>query len=663
MIAKPFMAELHDIGKLVDRQTLSKEDVRIRGHTFRNFDFSQIGISQPSSPSWYAQFTDEVKSLRSTKIPKDYLPDVLLTWIADVLASAITRIWTGSKEFKEKKEKGGFVVEGIHVLWNPGFYRKEKSKGKRWTAFSTSSELEEMFEFIDSCENPNEFFEKFKDNLILTPEDKSVPFNIVTLFTHLELTGKIYRVLKKHSQVVEKDGGLYLKYINDYVQGRLECAGGRINNSTQRGKWIFRLLFCDVRFPQFLSRLRDLNVFRKRSDLIRNFSEDENTRDYVLFFTDNFMCLFIPREDEVKIKELLGSFLEAGFIIDCREIESELSLLTSSMERRYQQFHSLSKTTRFLKLYEKRIEPESASEISPPICDSCQMRHGKERIKEQIREYLCDVCYEIREMGEPAREYAEWEGKAAWMKITLDQDHLLKTIHKLFEEYVDGSTVMTKVKRSDKDKLKESFKPLAVQVDFVKDYKIFLKIFKERVYEIKDEDGNELFSKENFLYPIDDYEEFGIFRANYSEVVIKVLDMFVGLIEEYFPKCIDNSPIKLSISIAHVKYPYQEHWRFMSSPKDTINIQSPATSLTISANQYKALRERIKKENESLSYFLHRITDIQIKTNSDAIVMLEILNNRRRFPTILELLEVNLTPLEILNFYKLACGEDVHYVR
>lgn len=86
-----FIAELHDIGKLVDRQALSQAGVDIKGHTFHNFDFSQLGISKPSSPSWYAQFTDEVGSLASTKVPRSYLPDVLLTKIADKLASVISR--------------------------------------------------------------------------------------------------------------------------------------------------------------------------------------------------------------------------------------------------------------------------------------------------------------------------------------------------------------------------------------------------------------------------------------------------------------------------------------------------------------------------------------------------------------------------------------------
>ncbi len=661
---KPFIAELHDIGKLVDRQALQQAGVNIKSHTFHKFDFSQLGISKPSSPSWYAQFTDEVRSLASTKVPKNYLVDVLLTRIADELASAISRTWGGSQDFQEKKKRGEFTGEGIYVLWNSNYYQREKDKGKKWAAFSTPSELKEMFEFIENCKNPDEFFERFKDNLKLTPEDKSVPFNIVSLYTHLELTGKIYRILKRHSQTIEDDGRVYLEYLDNKIQAINEATGGRINEPAQKGKWIYRLVFCYINFSQSLSRLQDLNIFRKRGDLIKAFSKDEATKDYVLFFTDDFMCLFIPKEDEVKIHELLKPFLEVGFIIDYREMEAELNLLTSSMERAYKKFHSLSSRNRHLKLYEKRADLNLPSQISPPLCESCQMRRGKERIKDQVREHLCDICYGIRQMGDPAREYAGWEEKglkAAWMKITLDQDQLLRTICRLYEKYVDTHPKMQTVSSDDRTALKESFRPLAVQIDFVKDYQLFLEALKNKIYEIKDIKEEPIFTEETFLYPVKNYHEFGIFKVYSGRDILDVLDLFCDLLEEYFPQCLEDSqcledfPVKLSLSIAHVKYPYQEHWRFLSRPENIINIQSPRSSrLSINVKQYKLLRERIREEDQKLSHFLHRLAGIEVETRSNMAVMLEVFNNRKKFPALPELLQEGLSIRQILDFYKLT---------
>ncbi len=390
MKSETFVSELHDIGKLVDTDAL-KGSIRFSGQTFQDFDFSQIHTSKPSSPNWFTQYSNEIKSLSSTKLPQLYLPDVLLTSIADELSATISRNKRGSKGFEEKKEKSEFKTEGLHVLWNPSFYEKEKERGHSWAAFRTPDELKQMFKFIDECKNSNEFFERFEKNLRLTAEDKSVPFNVVDLFTHLELTGKIYRVLKRHSKIVSENNKFYLDYNGKRISEKNETSGGRINiEPKRRGKWIFRLVFCQVKFPQSLSRLQDLNVFKMRTEQVRAFSEDEKTKDYVLFFTDDFMCLFVPNDNELLITELLEPFTDKGLIIDYTEMEAELNLLTSSYERAYREFHALPQTNRHLKVYEKQLNSQLPPEMGPNICDSCQIREGKERIKEQVRECLCD---------------------------------------------------------------------------------------------------------------------------------------------------------------------------------------------------------------------------------------------------------------------------------
>lgn len=654
-----FIAELHDIGKLVDRRALKQAGIQISGHTFHDFDFSQIGISKPASPSWYAQYLEEKelrppdKDLLNSEEAKKYVPDsqiradVLLTKMADGISAAISRL-----ELYGKHINRGQVSEGIYKLWNPEFYETKKQEGRHWSPFTNVESLRAMFLCIDSCLNYQDFFRKYGEYLSLTPEDKTAPGNIVSLYTHMELVGKIYRTLNKHSLLQLQNTQNVLIYNNQPIKSVQE-ASGHIDLVKTQGNWIFRFVFCKVKFPQSFSRLQDLNVFRKRAVLIKAFSEDESTKDYVLFFTDDFMCLFIPREDEIRIQELLEPFLKAGFVIDYKEMEAELNLLTSSMERTHEKFRSLS-PNRYLRLCEKRESPDTPQEIQPPLCDSCQMRPGKER--DQIREYLCDACNEIREMGDPAREYAEWDGKAAWMKIALDQEQMLKSLHRLYEEYVDTHPAMQNVGSSDKAVLKESFRPLAVQMDFVKDYKSLLKDLNKVIYEIKDKDGNPVFTKENFLYPIHNYLEFGIFKVYSGEEILRVIDLFYSLSEKKIPACLKDSPIRLSLSVAPVKYPYQAHWRFLSAPENIINIQSPGSAeLSMNIFQYRLLREKIGGEDLKLSHFLHRLADIGIKTKSDLTVTLEIFNNRKKFPALLELTQNGLSVHQILDFYKLTC--------
>ena len=672
-----FIAELHDIGKLIDRQALKQAGIDIKGHTFHKFDFSQLSIPQPSSPSWYTQYfeSEMIREIfgRNAKLPDvdllnsskviEYIPDpitrsdVLLTKIADGISAAISRLDLYGRHITR-----GEISEGIHKLWNDRFYKTKKQEEKYWSPYTDIQRFKGMFKYINSCMNYQDFFREYEEYLNLTPEDKTAPGNIVSLYTHLELVGKIYRILKKHSSLKKQSSQYVLIYDNQEIR-TIQEACGHIDPAKDQGKWIYRLVFCYINFPQSLSRLQDLNIFRKRSDLIKAFSEDVDTKDYVLFFTDDFMCLFIPKEDEIRIRELLEPFLKAGFIIDYKEMEAELNLLTSSMERAYDDFRRQS-PNRYLKIYEKRAEIVLPPQISPPLCDSCQMRQGKERIKDQIREYLCDICYEIRQMGEPAREYAMWEEKglrSAWMKITLDQEQLLKTIYRLHEKYVDTHPAMRNVSTDDKTVLKESFRPLAVQMDFVKDYKLLLKALKNKIYEIKDNEEKPIFTEETFLYPIENYYEFGIFKVYSDKDILSVLDLFCNLLEEYFPQCLEDSPIKFSLSIAHVKYPYQERWRFLSKPENIINIQGPRSSkLSINVTQYKLLREKIRREDRKLSHFLHRLANIEIETRSNMTVMLEIFNNRKKFPALIELTQKGLSVHQILDFYKLTREVEIH---
>ncbi|HEC57710.1 MAG TPA: hypothetical protein ENI32_07570 [Candidatus Syntrophoarchaeum butanivorans] len=327
---KPFIAELHDIGKLVDRQALNQAGIDIKGHTFHKFDFSKLGISKPSSPSWYAQYfeSEMVKEIfgKNIRLPEidllnsseiiNHIPDpktradVLLTKIADGISSAISRL-----DLYGKRITRGEVIEGIHKLWNPWFYESKKQEGGYWSPYTDVQSFKMMFQYIDSCRDYQDFFRKYGEYLHLTPENKTAPGNIVSLYTHLELVGKIYRVLRRYSSL-EKQNSRYVLIYNNQAVSSIQEACGHIDFTKDQGKWIYRLVFCYISFPQSLSRLQDLNIFRKRGDLIKTFSEYEGTKDYVLFFIDDFMCLFMPKEDEVRIHKLLEPFLKAGFIIE-----------------------------------------------------------------------------------------------------------------------------------------------------------------------------------------------------------------------------------------------------------------------------------------------------------------------------------------------------------
>jgi len=47
-----------------------------------------------------------------------------------------------------------------------------------------------------------------------------------------------------------------------------------------------------------------------------------------------------------------------------------------------------------------------------------------------------------------------------------------------------------------------------------------------------------------FIYPIENYYEFGIFKVYSGKDILVVIDLFSNLLEVLFPQCIEDSPIK-----------------------------------------------------------------------------------------------------------------------
>lgn len=667
-MSKHFIAELHDIGKLVDSRSFS-DDLQISGHTYHNFDFSKLNISPPTSPSWWGQLHHSIKDLSSRKlsgVPDNIKACVLLTVISDRLAASVSR---------SCGEKGN-VEEGIYLLWNPHYYQQRKQNGQRWAAFATVEELKEMFVFIDSCTNKEEFFEKYTGPLSLTPEDKSVPLNFISLKTHLELTGKVFRVLRSHSQLIIDNDKSYLEYDSQRISQLTEATGGRWNEN-QKGKWIFRLVKCRVKFPQAIVRLHDLNVIKLRQHLIQkiidkqNIANDDERQPYaVLFNSDDFFCIFVPKENIVSLENILQPLTDKGFWIECEELETELNLITSTGARTRKQLRDKNNGTygnRKFHLQNKAVWPSLPESIDISLCDICQQRHGKEYIKEDIKESLCDVCKEIRDMGEPLQEYAEWAetGKqSAWFKVSLDEELLLGSLERLFGEHVDS---INNIVAEDKQALKEGFRPLAAQMEFVKQYKQFLEDFQSKIKNIKISDGISLIEGINLLFPIDGYYEMAVVRIDDERILGLILDVFAKLLRTYFPECIKDSPISISVSLSNPKYPYHEHWRYFSISKSSgtvLNIQQAGIrSVDLTFKQYAALRSRLK--GIALSHSLHRLASIESETGG-MTALIQFLEDRRKNPELNELLEqYGLTLRQILDFYRIigTDNKDKEYVR
>jgi len=670
MADKNFISELHDIGKLVDDKVKNDIEKQIekswKGHVFIDFDFQKFGIPKSSSPSWWGQYHHETKQISkdinawNIKNAQGNSPSdedkrhLFFLVLADHLASSVSR---ATLELEKKQS----VREGILKLWNKNFY-------KYWAAFRTVDDLKSLFWEIENCQSGEEFLSRYREHLLLTPEDKSIPRNITSLYTHLEMVGKIYRVLEKSTRIVtEPDGTMSVEYNRIKVKTIKEAEGGKRTTGAQdvdKGKWQARLAKCWIKFPHSFVRLQDINLLRKREELLNKITS--KCKDEVIFVTSDFITLFLPLNQN--LGKIFEPLLDLGFYIEVKEIMADLGILNSIIDRKtlrarkcakeYEKREECKKkdlkefeqqlnvlNSRNTKVCRRYLIPEIQKEITPPICDICQQRRGVEQVKETIREWICDKCQEIRNMGEPFREYAtvwEEEGvKVCWFKFSLDQNKLEMWLQNAFEEYVDsydfGQAYI----------LKDEFRPLALRVDFNKDYKEMLKEFWRE------------FSKfEDIKKPIVEYDELGVFK--YSPKLTKVVvEDFLNFFEKYFPDCAGDksSPISLSLSIANIKYPIREHWMFFED----------ANGNFLNVRYHKVFDEKYTKDElkiiiektinvEISSSFMHKLIQLEEILQSDIHIAVEIFNNRRKYPEIYELFSKGIKPSQFLRLYRLLKG-------
>ena len=665
--SQPYIAELHDIGKLADRQALQQAGLQISGHTYHNFDFAQLSILPPSFPSWWGQWSDSIRSVDATGglpagITDEDKASVVLTNIADTLAASISRTWG----------KKGDVEEGVRLLWQPAFYDGMVQQGKHWAAFRTPDDLKRMFAIIDQCQDPEDFLDEFGDNLQLTPEDKSAPLNFISLRTHLELTGKVFRVLRYWSNVIHEGGKPKIEYNGQKIGNVTEAAGGRAGEDN-RGKWVFRLVQCHVKFPQALARVQDLNVLRLRREKIEEIVEAQKVGGNVerqpfavLFYTDDYLALFLPKESLLSMSQIMRPLLAEGFWLEYEELEAELNLLTSTGDRTRQQLikkygdRETARARRHFELRHLSLWPDLEEVLTPPLCDLCQQRQGAEYVKDQVHEWLCPVCHKIRAMGEPASAISDWEGAekpVVWLKISLDQGLLLQCLRRLFENYVDNGSGMQQVSANDRQALKDGFRPLAAQMEFVNQYQEFLEEFQGLLC---GEDGGKsrILEQDTVLYPVGAYRELMVIRLDRPEALGLVLDAFYSLLEQYFPECMIDCPIRLSASLSNIKYPYQEHWRFLEmeqSPGVIFDLQQPGVRrVPLTGQQFRALRDKLRSPR--LAHFLHRLSDIEAEAG-ELTAMTEAFGERSRFMQGL-MWQYKLSFRQVLDFYRLVDSAD-----
>jgi hypothetical protein len=141
-----------------------------------------------------------------------------------------------------------------------------------------------------------------------------------------------------------------------------------------------------------------------------------------------------------------------------------------------------------------------------------------------------------------------------------------------------------------------------------------------------------------------------------GEEVVRLADAFVKRLQEYFPRAVTDSPVQLSISISNAKYPYGEHWQFLTTPARTLNVQYPArkSRLEIEVEQFEELKRNVELRNRRVSTFLHNLAAIEQRTGSRILTQVELLDARNKYPQVVDLcISKGFSARQILDYFKI----------
>jgi len=651
MSDKPYIAEFHDLAKLLDKDALGALGIKVRGQRFDGIDYGASSLSKPACPSWYAPYCEDLKDLDS-KVARDcgkWAADVFLTRIADRLASSFRLT-----EFEEPIDKRTRTLAGWRKIW------KDQIESPDWggSLISSKEAFCSLLEFWDRCANSDEVIEYFKRALSAIPEDKAPPYNITSLHSHLRLVGMIYRVLRGAVKTLPAGLSLGGKDVSQATQ----AMGGRVDGSA-RGNWIGTLTLVDVGIRQHLSRLRDLNVFVKREHIMR---EIESTfPDHVLYRTPDSLLLFTVSGGGVEPRHLIAPLLQEGFPLGVQHLEAELELLVSDFERQWLKFHSSKGVaSRHFLLRQRPLSEAALDVLQGKICEVCQMAPSLPQpwVKDQIEEWLCEGCTGIRQLHEPATDISDWQGATLWVKVSLDRRHLTLLLPSLFERYVTES--LPGIKPDEAHRFVEAFRPLAAETDFIRDYQAFVQEFQGQLCaQLK---GLPTDTAIPWSYVLGSYPELTVLPIVSNCEFLIACETFISNLHTFFPRCCGYAPITLALSLSPGKYPYQEHWRFLTrkpDPKRPISIQRAFDfDMALSFPQFRALRDFLDNASAPTNASLHHLAALESDLDSPTAILFEAFKNQRMRPALRLLLFQHEVSIEtILGFYKLMTWQEASH--
>ena len=544
-----YVAEVHDIGKLFLKGL--KHNLEDLIEEFKKYG---IGLEWP--------IVQSILKHHCKLSPKDWdiqlYPDsyeTLLVHLADMLASQASRILRKLEAVLRKYKLG--INYRVYKLWKgtisisdaPPLYGRDY----------------QIFEYIKSDPSGRNFLRRFRRYLLIRAENALNGANITTLYSHSILAGKFFRLLYKY----------YYKKICS-----IKINFNKRDDVCEKAHIILNslpiiLVYARIMSPQYIYRVKDLNVFKIIKDILKEF--EGKYQDHILYrgFND---ILFVDIPSASIHKELISRANEYGFYVDIQALYSTpckgnnriLGINPRKIAKRFNFRRKMLPINGYKQHYleyskdkyeDRYIYPELENYIKPPICDICQLRPAtKTWIDEEsgLIEHLCEKCYRVRTYTNGLYKLAAWsEGTVAWVRISLNIEDLEASLVELYIEYLRRLGIHNARDLVIAIEKEEGLVSPTLLQEFLWDYYAFLEKIENLIFRI--------FPTEN-IEGID--KSFYVIKIERSSDVITFTERYNSLLQIYFQQLVqveEYEPITLGISISHVKYPFHKHWRLLSN--------------------------------------------------------------------------------------------------
>ncbi|PIU85816.1 MAG: hypothetical protein COZ68_02085 [Deltaproteobacteria bacterium CG_4_8_14_3_um_filter_43_13] len=448
---------------------------------------------------------------------------------ADILASIISR-----------RLEGKIKSKSVYKIWNPNIIPYEN---KEWKDKS-------LLEKINSTADFSSYFKENEQIFRDRPEDMGrCPF--ASLYTHSELVKNWYDFLLKNEAYFETPKEISsIEKTNELI------------DLIEKQKEVY-LCYSIIKSDTIFVRIKDTYLFKIAKSVLKDCIDIVG--GVVLYELFNGIIFVLPANlEEGDFLEKMRKKLTSNFYLEVTFKKTSLPYNDDDSRSRF-----LKDLSQLFLEPEKRLYPLLDDEIKPDpmntasrkaiICDLCQKAKATRESKKDTTEYLCETCDTYRREGGSFSGISEWEKyetlgrqKVAWIEVSLDIEVLLGCLARGLYMQLEETQF-----KEPKDF------GFSIIFEFLEDYQLFLKGFKESISKIFIKGREKKIEKINVL------ENLFILKIDDIDSLMGILEVYNNLYKSYFPSFIKirQSPIFLSISCANIKYPFFEHWKFFEDYK------------------------------------------------------------------------------------------------